>query len=492
MEVVRTIRDSNLNRIKSLDYLVDLIEKTDTPDFMTLRGKYPTIRIPKAYRGKAHNMGLPSSAYDDAKKKLAMLDTNNSKELFMIGFGDGWHIQALLDLDLPNLETLYVAIPDFFNFRYVFDMRHLPMLSDKRLNMVFGEESDVIVAYYEKCAIGGVPVVHNWTFEAYCDATGDYRATMLEIQRINVGGVIHEKETEMMRLNVENTFEIYKKGHDVVDLFGTARGKSIFIIGAGPSLNDSAKIIRGTLEQIRGNVIVFCAVQAHTKYEEVIGFKPDYWVYCDYHSVASDHAPLDWIEKNKKINIICSQEVSRHVSSNWIHENIWWWWDTKVRTHNDINQKIFIDAELSHAASSMTSILDLAIKMRPDDIYLFGIDNGFVDQKDHVEGYNKEGQGYTQENDSLYKGWYVVDVYGNQLETNYPMFEDTRWMSMRLMKDDVTFAVYNFGRGAAFDNTIAMMEPKEPVSGDQANQDAPAIISGSSPDTSPQDSPSPQ
>jgi hypothetical protein len=254
---------------------------------------------------------------------------------------------------------------------------------------------------------------------------------------------------------VENNFKYLLKKETAPSVLNEV---PVFVVGNGPSLDNLIPILK---EEHANAIVISCGTALQVLYKNDI--VPDYHV-----DLEINRSPYDWLirlgdnEYLKKINLI---------SGNGVHPDVIKSYKNAFLTLKEgeaatlIIESLFSEHKFSSLKYSYPTVsnfaIDCALELGFKQIYLFGVDLGFVDQKHH---HSQQSGYYLEDGKELIE---YTKVYNTSLtvEGNFRPLVNTKHefkMSKTIMELALENAthdvdVYNLNDGAKIKGTIPLV-----------------------------------
>ena len=312
------------------------------------------------------------------------------KSLVMFGVGVGYQINTLYDK--KNVEKLFLCEPNkdfFYSSLFAVDWQTILSNIDKnnqRLYINIGDDGtnlfrDLLSQFY---SIGPYILASTYIYEGY---QNDYLNNSLSQLREQLKIVISMGEYyDHAKYGISHTTEIISRGTPILqskaDKYLSLQDKDVpvFIVGNGPSLDDSIDTIKELKDRA---IVVSCGTALMPLYKN--GIVPDF-----HAEIEQNRSTFDWIsriadfEYLSKINLISCNGI--HPDTCKLFKKTYIAFkcgesSTESAMHI-LNKKDY--AELEFAFPTVSNFaLNIALEIGFTQVYLFGVDLGFVHQKSH-------------------------------------------------------------------------------------------------------------
>jgi hypothetical protein len=314
------------------------------------------------------------------------------QSLIIFGIGLGKHIE-LLSLR-HNIKNLFVCEPNldfFYASLWVTDWAGIFKAADEKEGRIYlnlgGDGShyfyDLMAQFYQ---VGAYSIADTYMLSTYFNvgmqkAIADLRA---ELKVVLALGEYYDHA----RYGIAHTFESVKSGHLFLrqnlgeQKYHDAQSMPVFVVGNGPSLDGCFEYIREYREQV---IVVSCGTALRSLYKN--GIQPDF-----HAEIEQNRATYDWItqiedkEYLKNIRLLSVNGIHPDTASLF-KQTLLCFKDGEASTyvfHNGLKKQGFQIASLAYAYPTVTNlVMNYIIKLGATQIYLFGVDLGFIDISKH-------------------------------------------------------------------------------------------------------------
>ncbi len=394
--------------------------------------------------------------------------------LFGIGAGYGFE-QLFTDF---QLEKIFICEPNrdfFYTSLYAIDWHSILEKieqQDGRIYLNIGDDGthlieDLLTQFH---TVGPYVLASTFFYQGYYNKYLTPAVVQLREQLqviVSLGDYFdHSKYCiAHTRWGMENGIPILKKDPQQY-LSQSEKETPVFIVGNGPSLDSLIDII----QEYRDNaIIVSCGTALKTLYKH--GITPDF-----HAEIESNRATFDWtvrvgdFDYLKKITLL---------SCNGIHPDTCALFKDVALAFKEGESatvavtKLFEDfpyAKLFHAYPTVTNfVANFFVETGFSQLYLLGVDLGFVDIKHH---HSKASGYYTDEGEELFD--YAESINTSlRVEGNFRPFVETKYefkLAKTLLEKVLVHAadVYNLNDGAKISGAIPLVKEHVLVMGDSS------------------------
>ncbi len=455
-----SIYDQNMNVLRvKVPYLATIMEglRPDPRLTMILSGEKGASAV---YVDNNGNPILLHSKYDPVREAAKLVDgyrLSPTVNVVMLGFGLGYHVLDLVSrrnahdfivICERNPQIIRAAL-EHVDLRPLFEKRNILWFIDERpdrVNMMFKNKVLSILA-------NGVSVlVHPPSFQLHEAYYTQVRKAFDEFSvyaRVNINTQIAKAE-DFTRNAFRNLYE-FIHARPVSELFGTARGLPVFIVGAGPSLDKTVAYLREVRD--RGFIIAVDSALATLLHH---GIRPDLVVSIDFTKHTLNYFKdidtqalslvFDLEICPEVLRIFKGQKYAIHLPKKSVSE-----WVTSV-----IGNKGAIDKGLSvsHAAAL------LATKMEAATIILIGQDLAYPRSQWHAKGSHFFQHLEVADQVEL-NVCQTEDIFGSMTKTSTALMVFKRHFEMLI--EESTTPVYDATEGGARIRGAQLISLKEAV-----------------------------
>jgi hypothetical protein len=357
---------------------------------------------------------------DNLEDKQGILP-ESIKAIILFGLASGYQLDALIQKH--SIENLFICEPepDFF-YASLFAIDWARILkniddNDARIYINIGDNGanlfrDLIRQFY---AIGPYVLVNTFFYQSYFrpDLVEAVNQLREQLQVVIALGECYDHA----RYGIAHTVEIIDRGIPFLKknpdqyLSYDTKETPVFIVGNGPSLDHSIELIK----EHSGNVIIVsCGTTLQVLYKN--GIKPDF-----HAEIEQNRSTFDWISRVGAPDFV--RDITL-ISCNGIHpdtcnlfgEVLLAFKEGESSTVSSL--KLLSEDQLStleFAFPTVTNfVINLFLELHFSQLYLLGVDLGFVDEKTH---HSKQSGYYTNDGDELYdyaeKNSIAISVPGN-------------------------------------------------------------------------------
>lgn len=350
--------------------------------------------------------------------------------LILFGLTQGYQLDALLERH--TIENLFICEPEpdfFFASLFALDWHTILEKIDKgerRIYINIGDRGenlfrDLISQFY---AIGPYVLVNTFFYQSYfrndlVDAVSQLRE---QLQVVIAMGECYDHA----RYGIAHTTELCNRGtHFLVSNSSThfsdlERETPIFIVGNGPSIDPALEVIKEERDKV---IVVSCGTSLQVLHKN--GITPDF-----HAEIEQNRATFDWVarvgdfEYLKRINLISCNGI--HPDTCDLFNEVFLAF--KEGESSTVSAQKLVGsgkwATLTYAFPTVTNfVINLFIEMKFSQIYLFGVDLGFVSAQNHhskFSGYyddsGKEMYDYEEKNNTTL---YVPGNFREVVATKY-------------------------------------------------------------------------
>lgn len=333
-------------------------------------------------------------------------------DYIVYGLGLGYHIQALLDMDEAVRVTVLEADSHILELAETYGLAGEWQDSD-RVRIIIDEDFTRLVRLSEAMTGEEVFVVHYPSLLQIKNA--HYRA-QLEEYFISYSSM----QTQMYRLTGNFVRNRRYFNQEVSSLAERFRGKNVYIIAAGPSLDRNMM----ELKRVQGHGIIL-ATGTVLKKMLAAGIRPDYVIITDGGSFT--YSQTSGIEE-RGVPLLYLPTVYYKIVAEYPGERYL------------ICQKDFDKSEeyarehgyplFETGGSVTTTALDVSIRLGCSTVVFVGLDLAYTGQRDHASGtaFAKEAKG----------NLLVEDIFGNKVQTAKNLDIYRRWIEKRIVQEDAS------------------------------------------------------
>lgn len=187
--------------------------------------------------------------------------------------------------------------------------------------------------------------------------------------------MVAEQRAGHVKAAIESNFEKHKHliRDGVAELFGTAAGETVFIVGSGPSLNRNGQV----LKRMPGAKVI--AINGALSYLAEIGRKPDYYFTLDW---LGNEGWLDGMPTDG-VRLIASVTCPPEVVTRFEKYHHFVGMTLTSGSEEEINRKYAYLGQLDAGLTATYSAMHLAYRMGAEKIVLVGQDFAFTNGMYH-------------------------------------------------------------------------------------------------------------
>ena len=390
------------------------------------------------------------------------------KSLLLFGIGNGYQLQCLLDKH--EIGKLFVYEPNrdfFYSSLFSIDWKALLEKMDANESSIYlniGDDGSNLVRDFltQFDRVGSYNLANMFLFKTYDnDVLEPTLNNLREEIRLVIGLSDNFENSRYLvshsKWTVENGFKYLLKTETKPPVLNDV---PVFIVGNGPSLDKLLPILK---EEHANAIVISCGTALQVLHKNHI--VPDYHV-----DLEVNRSPYDWLvrindkEYLKKITLITGNGVHPDVINAYKNaflslkkgESATLIIESLFREHE------FISLEYSYPTVSNFAI-DCALELGFKQIYLFGVDLGFVDLRHH----HSKQSGYYLEDGAEYIEYARAHNTSLTVEGNLRPFVNTKYefkmsktiIELALENASADVDVYNLNDGAKIKRTIPL-EPE--------------------------------
>lgn len=405
------------------------------------------------------------------------------KSLLLFGIGNGYQLQCLLDAH--EIGKLFVYEPNrdfFYSSLYSIDWKALLEKMDASQSSIYlniGDDGSNLVRDFltQFDRVGSYNLANMFLFKSYDNDVLEPTLNNLREEIRLVIGLSDNFENSRYLLShskwsVENGFKYLLKTETKPPVLNDV---PVFIVGNGPSLDNLLPILK---EEHANVIVISCGTALQVLHKNHI--VPDYHV-----DLEVNRSPYDWLvrindkEYLKKINLITGNGVHPDVINAYNNAflSLKKGEPATLTLESLFNEHDFVSLKYSYPTVSNFAI-DCVLELGFKQIYLFGVDLGFVDHKHH----HSKQSGYYLEDGEEYIEYTRAYNTSLTVEGNLRPFVNTKY-EFKMSKTIIELAlanactdvdVYNLNDGAKIKHTTPL-EPKNVLILSDAHKKAEAI-----------------
>lgn len=405
------------------------------------------------------------------------------KSLLLFGIGNGYQLQCLLDAH--EIGKLFVYEPNrdfFYSSLYSIDWKTLLEKMDASQSSIYlniGDDGSNLVRDFltQFDRVGSYNLANMFLFKSYDnDVLEPTLNNLREEIRLVIGLSDNFENSRYIvshsKWSVENNFKYLLKSETKPHVLNDV---PVFIVGNGPSLDNLLPILK---EEHANAIVISCGTALQVLHKNHI--VPDYHV-----DLEVNRSPYDWLvrindkEYLKKITLISGNGVHPDVINAYKNAFLSL---KKGEPATLILESLFSEHEFVSLKYSYPTVsnfaIDCALELGFKQIYLFGVDLGFVDFRHH---HSKQSGYYLEDGEELIE---YARAYNTSLtvEGNLRPFVNTKYefkmsktiIELALSNASADVDVYNLNDGAKIKRTIPL-EPENILILSDAQKKAEAI-----------------
>ncbi len=388
-------------------------------------------------------------------------ENTDIENLIFLGVGLGRHIELLLEK--KEIENIFIFEPNvdyFFASLFITDWSKILKDAEKNKRRIYfniggtGDEyfQDIMNQYYQ---IGAYSISKTQIFTAFKTPRMLKALDKLQAQLKVI--VALGENFDHVRYGISHTYQSLCNGHNflksknLMPNIHILKDKPIFVVGNGPSLDDSYQYI---IEHRENVVVVSCGTALRSLYK--LGITPDF-----HAEIEQNRATYCWITQVndfkwlKKIKLISVNGI--HPETAELFQDVFLAFkDGESSTNffrNPLQAKGFNFTSLSHSYPTVSNLVVnffTAIGFR--DLYLFGVDLGYLSIENHHSKhsayYKNDGSGVMNAKANFQCGMRIKGNFSDYVYTK-PEFDFSRSiMEMLFAKLPSEINIYNCSNGA--------------------------------------------
>ncbi|KRS22882.1 hypothetical protein AAY72_01310 [Alishewanella sp. WH16-1] len=408
---------------------------------------------------------------------LKNLPTRNFSEisrieyLIVLGIGLGRHIELLKSkIDVKNLFLFEPNLDFFYASLFATKWYELFEQAEKNDSKIYfniggnGEEyfNDVMSQYYQTGAYG---IANSLIFPSFLTPEMRKSLTKLysQLQQILALG----ESFDHVRYGIAHTCESLRLGHQFIRKNCNSAGLRqlqnipVFIVGNGPSLDESHHYIK----EHRNNVIVIsCGTALRSLYK--LGITPDF-----HAEIEQNRATFGWISQ---VNDKAWLKTIRFLSVNGAHPDTASLFKSvhlafkagESSTNffkNYLEKKNIEIISLRYSYPTVSNLaFDLFTELGFNKIYLFGVDLGYLDPKNHHSKHSayfrEDGQAVAKADIGFDNGLRIPGNFRPEVFTK-PEFDFSRSILQAVIKNkkNKNIEFYNCSDGALIEGASSLL-----------------------------------
>ncbi|MEH8021321.1 6-hydroxymethylpterin diphosphokinase MptE-like protein [Rheinheimera metallidurans] len=389
--------------------------------------------------------------------------------LIIFGVALGRHIELLTQQ--RDIANLYICEPnlDFFaaslhvtNWASIFERADA---NQQRIYLNLGGDgltyfNDLMTQFYQ---VGAYSIANTYMLSSYFNnnmqkAISNLRA---EFRVVLALGEYYDNA----RYGIAHTYNSIKQGHKFLKLDNKeyknnkALDFPVFIVGNGPSLDQSFDYLRQYRDQV---ILISCGTALYSLYKQ--GIKPDF-----HAEIEQNRSTYFWVSQVddkawlKDINLISVNGIHPD-TADLFKDTFLCFKSGEASTHifqTDLHNQGYVIADLSYAYPTVTNlVVNYMLQLGSKVMYLFGVDLGYIDIRYH---HSQASAYYRQDGSEIYNYQNVhgggIPIKGNFLPMVFtkPEFD----VSRKLLEQAIASAahkieIYNCSNGVRIDGAIAL------------------------------------
>lgn len=357
---------------------------------------------------------------------------NEDTNYIVIGFGLGYHLEALLD-KITTRSNVYVFEGNSAIFKIAIERRNLTdVLSDERVHLFVQDNPRVYIEEMTRTisTVDGQMILHKSSVEALPSNFEQVKFILEEFK-------MHQQSFLSSRALLAENFRENLKHYDAcVDiLFNQYCNVPLILVSAGPSLDKNKHI----LKQLRGKAIILAVGKAARTLINV-DVRPDILIITD--PSRKIYKQINGLELDIPLIALstCGQEVLKYYKG-FKYIALQKGFDL-AEQYAERNKKRLIQT----GGSVATAALDIAIQMGCNPIVFIGQDLAYTDGKSHCSEAS-----FKAVNSSLLRsisGYNVEEVYTTKALHSY-----LRWIERRIKNTNGVHFINATEGGARIEGT---------------------------------------
>lgn len=333
-------------------------------------------------------------------------------DYIVYGLGLGYHIQALLDMDEAVKVTVLEADSHILELAETYGLAGQWQDSD-RVRIIIDEDFTQLVRLSEAMTGEEVFVIH---YPSLLQIKNTHYREQLEEYFISYSSI----QTQMHRLTGNFVRNRRHFDQEVSSLTERFRGKTVYIIAAGPSLDRNMM----ELKRVQGHGIIL-ATGTVLKKMLAAGIRPDYVIITDGGSFT--YSQTNGIEESG-VPLLYLPTVYYKIVAEYPGERY-------LICQKDFDKSEGYAGEHGYplfetGGSVTTTALDVSIRLGCSAVVFVGLDLAYTGQRNHASGtaFVTEVQG----------DLFVEDIFGNKVQTAKNLDIYRRWIEKRIAQEDAS------------------------------------------------------
>lgn len=434
---------------------------------------------------------LTNYVHFQAIKKLQPVFENLTPRLFdedtevdnliILGVGVGLHIEKLLEQrEVKNLFVFEPNLDFFYASLFITNWAGLfAKAADSKQRIYFniggtGEEyfQDIMGQYYQTGAYG---IAKSHIFPSFL--TPGMRVALEKLySQLRI--IVAMGETfDHVRFSIAHTLHSIESSHYFLKRQRTGLGMEdlydipVFIIGNGPSLDESYTFIKEHREKI---IVVSCGTALRSLYR--LGITPDF-----HAEIEQNRATYNWIsqvndpEWLKKISLLSVNGIHPHTAE--LFKSVFLAYKDGESSTNFFRtyleeQGIFISA-LSHSYPTVSNFsVDFFSSIGFKQLYLLGVDLGYVSvdkhHSKHSAYYHNNGKGVMDADKTFNAGLRIKGNFRDSVLTKAEFDFSRSMLEMTIAKFNKNTVIYNCSDGALINGAMPLKPENILISNNQS------------------------
>lgn len=423
---------------------------------------------------------FPTYIHYQAIKKLQPFLTNlpprqlnelsDIDNVIILGVGLGLHIELLLQQ--CHITNLFIFEPnvDFFYASLFVTNWHSIFQEAENNNQRFyfnvggtGDEYfiDVMGQYYQ---VGAYGLANSLFFPSFL--TPGMRSALAKLQSQLLIIVAMGENFDHVRFGIAHIYQSLCRGHRFLkhqrksSQLHLLQDVPVFIVGNGPSLDENYQYIKQHRQRV---IVVSCGTALRSLYK--LGITPDF--HAEIEQNRATHSWVSQVDDKTWLKQIAFLSVSGvHPDTADMFKAVYLAFkdgESSVSFFRDtLQQKDIHVSSLSHAYPTVSNFaLDFFTDLGFKQLYLFGIDLGYIDVESHHSKhsayYHKDGAGVMDANKVFASGLQVKGNFRAFVQTK-PEFDFSRSiMEITIANATPGCSIYNCSDGAYIQGAVPLL-----------------------------------
>ncbi|MFA6451653.1 MAG: 6-hydroxymethylpterin diphosphokinase MptE-like protein, partial [bacterium] len=368
----------------------------------------------------------------DADKKFKPEDFNEEDRVVLLGFGFGYEVRRLIEIESEKNISIIVIEPYVSVFKKALETVDLTDIIEKRKVVISFcvEPTELQYALLANVSHMNLPrfnvrvLPHATLYPDIFHIVGLARRELMTFITFNmVTGIL---AGPIFQNNLIMNFIVALKNPGIIELQDKFKNLPIFIVAPGPSLDANADM----LKRVKGKALII-ACDTATRILLRHGIEPDAIATIDFQP--ANFFKLRGIDTSFAY-LFPALEVTPHLPLNHNGRMFNYY-------HSQLSSKVFdpILGEkglISTGGSVLTDAFNIALSLGGDPIILVGVDLGFPGMKWYSEGSFDNGKFTRNLNDKKVEIIEVEDIHGNPMPTYRSFYEFIKWFRKRIEMTD--------------------------------------------------------